>query len=216
MIVEAALGIAGGALIAAALAGFRRVRNWERAARVTAVAGAALTIVALAGLWVMPDHTASGRAVIGTALIATGGALYTLRARISAVTPLAGGLLLTYVTLIGGRASSAPLATSSLIVLLTGSLALPVIDAAAREWRGTRIRLAAAIVLWVGLSTALMADVVTGLIQRGVWLGATPGAAWAIAGWVTSSGGLLTRRGRPRAALIAIAALATAFGALNG
>lgn len=215
MIVEAALGLAGGALIATAIAGFRRVQNWERAARIAALVGAALAIAALIGWFVASPTVPPRRAVIAAALITAGGALYAFRAGLSTLALLIGGLLLTGVTLSTGHATPAPLATTGLILLLTSSLTLPAVDAAAREWHRAPIRFAAAVVLWSGFSIALAADVTTSLIQRGAWLGSTPSAAWAIAGWISSSGSLLTQRGRPRAVLIAIVALSLAFGALS-
>ncbi len=221
MIVEAALGIAGGALIAAALAGFGCVRNWERAARIAALAGAVLAIIALIGLLVASPTAAPRSAVIATAMIAAGGALYSLRAGLSTQAPLCGealligGLLLTGVALTDGHTTTAPPATTGWIALLASSLTLPAVDTAAREWHRARLRLTAAIAVWISLSIVLAAHVAVDLIQRGAWLGSTPGAAWAIAGWLTSSGSLLTRRGRPRAVLIAIAAFSVAFGALS-
>jgi len=215
MIAEAALGIAGGALIAAALAGFRRVRNWERAARLIAIIVAGLALLAAASLIVIRPAALASQVVLAATAVIAGGTIQSLRVAASPVALGAGGALLMYVTLAGKSDAAAPLTFVDSIAVLTSSLTLPAIDVSAREWRKAPDHFEAVVALWIGISIALAVGVLTNLIQRGTWLGSTPEAAWSMAAWAASSGSLLARRGRPRAALIFTAALAVALGALS-
>jgi len=216
MIAEAALGIAGGVWIAVALAGFRRVHNWQRAARLTAIIGAALAISALAGaLLAETPASAPQRVVMATAAMVVGGSLYSLRSGASTLTLLAGGLLLTYVTLTSRGDQTAPPSTVGLIIVLTSSCSLPALEASVREWQRTHSRFGVAFAVWVGSSAAAVVSATLSLVQRGAWFGSTPGDAGLIAAWVASSGSLLVRPGRLRAVLLVTAALSVALNALS-
>ncbi len=216
MIAEAALGIAAGAWIAVALAGLRRVHNWQRAARFTAVVGTALAIGALAAtLLAETPVSAPQRAVMAATAIVVGGSFYTFRSRASALTPLAGGLLLTYVTLTSEGDQAAPPSTVGLITVLTSGCSLPALEASVRAWRRTPGHFAAAFAVWFGTSAAAVVSAAMSQVQRGAWFGSAPSDASLIAAWVAASGSLLVRPGRPRAVLLAAAALAVALSALS-
>ena len=214
MIDQAALGIAGGAWLAAAVAGFRRVRNWAQAARLIALGGAALAVVALVATpGASPGATSRPSAAI--AAITVGAAAYVLRAAASNALLSVGGLLLVYATLASGSDPATPLAVSQLVLISVSSLSLPALDAAARDWAGPAAHSRVKIGLWIGLSLAVAVYAIVNLAERGAWHGSTPDAIWLIAAWTTSSGGLLAKRSRLRAALVADAALCAALAALS-
>jgi hypothetical protein len=214
MIEQAALGIAGGAWLAAAVAGLRRARNWSQAARPIALGGAALAVVALlAAPTASPGAAPQPSAAI--AAITAGAAAYALRAGASNALLLAGGLLLVYAALAGDGDAATPLAVSQLTLILVSSVNLPAMDAAARDWREPARRPRLSVGLWFGLSLAVAVYAAENLAQRGAWHGATPDAIWLLAAWIASSGGLLAKRGRLRAALVVAAALAASFAALS-
>jgi hypothetical protein len=216
MIVEAALGLAAGALIAGGVAGLRRSSGWSRAARAIMVVGTALTIVAsLSPLITVPAAAPSAVTPV-LAAITVGGMVYSLRLEASSVTLLAGGVLLACVTLIGTTGRTGSPSVAWLIILLASSLTLPAMDASAIELRKTHSRFAAATPLWMGITIGVVAHVATSLSQHGAWIGSTPFAAWLIGAWAASSASLLMRRRRPRALLVIVAALAVAAGALSG
>ncbi len=214
MIDQAALGIAGGAWLAAAVAGFRRTRNWSQAARLIALGGAALAAVAL----VAAPAASPGAALQPSAAIAAitvGAAAYALRAGASIALLLAGGLLLVRATLEGDGHTATPLAISQLVLILVSSVSLPALDAAARDWSEPARRSRVRVGVWIGLSLAVAVSATENLAQRGAWHGSTPDAIWLTAAWIASSGSLLAKRSRLRAVLVVAAALAVAFAALS-
>ncbi|HLF28872.1 MAG TPA: hypothetical protein VJG32_21310 [Anaerolineae bacterium] len=209
--VEAALGLIGGAWIAVALAGYRRVRNWQRAARIVMLAGAALAGVALiVSLAAGPQPN-----TIAIAAILAGGAVYALRSEAAALTLLIGGLLPTYAAFSEPHNVVAPVPLVWPMTLLAASLSLPVLEVAVRQWRRTPAQFGLARALWIVLTLGMILSAISQLIQRGAWFGASPIDAWLLAGWVAAGGSLLTRAHRPRAMLIAVAALAASCAALS-
>jgi hypothetical protein len=216
MIVEAALGLAAGALIAGGVAGLRRSPGWSRAARAIMIVGTALTIVAsLSPLIAVPAAAPSAVTPVLAAIV-VGGMIYSLRLEASSVTLLTSGVLLACVTLIGTTSRTSSPSVAWWIVLLTSSLTLPAMDASVIELRKAHSRFAAATPLWMGITIGVAVHTTTSLSQHGAWIGSTPFAAWLIGAWVASSASLLTQHGRPRAVLVIAAALAVAAGALSG
>jgi hypothetical protein len=85
---------------------------------------------------------------------------------------------------------------------------LPSFDSAARIFRNQALRLDPSIVLWWGLSLALLTTATLNVVQRGLWFEGQPDTIALLAGWAASGGSLLLRNGRLRAILIFIAAFA--------
>ena len=204
MIIAALTGVAGGALIAVALAGLRRTHNWSKAGRVTAIAG--LLAAAAAALSLAWPSAAAGESAAYTAIaIVAGGLALAIVEKAPPWILLASGALLIYATLAPRPIAPPPVSLATVVIIVASAGTLPGLDAAARAWRGsldpTRI------VLWLGISIALAASAAASLLDRGAWLGSAPGNAWLVAAWITSSGSLLVTRRRGRAALMFAAAL---------
>ena len=204
MIIAALTGVAGGALIAVALAGLRRTHNWSKAGRVTAIAG--LLAAAAAALSLAWPSAAAGASAAYTAIaIVAGGLALAIVEKAPPWILLASGALLIYATLAPRPIAPPPVSLATVVIIVASAGTLPGLDAAARAWRGsldpTRI------VLWLGISIALAASAAASLLDRGAWLGSAPGNAWLVAAWITSRGSLLVTRRRGRAALMFAAAL---------
>jgi hypothetical protein len=215
VIFDAAVGVTAGASIVIAVAGLRGARGWPRAAQIVTFGGGALLVTALL---VWPFGLDAGdfpsSAMVAMLLIAAGGIASGLRSRVSPWMLLASGLLLSIAALAPKTGERATLTLVTASTWLAGFGTLPAIDAALREWRRRPARRRIGNLLWLAITAALVIHVVDNLIGRGAWLAAAPGAAWLIAAWAASSAGQLTRPGRPHAALIVVAALAIAAGAL--
>ncbi|HKZ87200.1 MAG TPA: hypothetical protein VJ793_26535 [Anaerolineae bacterium] len=212
MMVEAITGIAAGTLIAAALAGIRRVRNWSKVGRIAAIVSLlAGLLAALRPVW-QPAAGALPAATYAALFIAAGGLILAIVEIAPPWMLLASSSLLIHATLAPGEAA-APISIAALAIIVASVETLPGLDAAARSWRasvdGTRI------VLWLGISIALAASAAASLLERGAWLGSAPRDAWLMAAWITSSGSLLVEHSRWRAALMFAAALCVGLGALS-
>lgn len=217
MIVNAALGISAGVMLAGALAAIGQIRAAARILRLVAMSG---FVFALAGVVLdVVQHVSNGSAPFSTrtiaALIALGGAAYTFHTKSSPFILLTGGLLLTYATLSSTYEAPSPRTDLAKMVLAVASAStLPTLDASVRKWR----RLVTAFPvreLWFILTLALIASVWNSLLGRGAWLGSTGRDAWLVAAWICGSGGLLLSAHRAQAALLFAAALALALSALS-
>ncbi len=212
MMVEAIAGIAAGALIAAALAGIRRVRNWSKAGRIAAIVSLlAGLLAALSPVW-QPAAGGLPLAVYAAFFIATGGLILAIVEKAPPWMLLASSALLIYATLVPGEAV-APVYIAALAIIAASVETLPGLEAAARSWRGSVDRTRNA--LWLGISIALAASAAESLLERGAWLGSAPRDAWLVAAWITSSGSLLVEHSHWRAALMFAAALSIGVCALS-
>ncbi|HET7087669.1 MAG TPA: hypothetical protein VFL17_03370 [Anaerolineae bacterium] len=212
MMLEAIVGIAAGTLIAAALAGIRRVRNWSKAGRIAALVSLlAGLLTALSPVW-QPAAGALPLAVYASVFIAAGGLILAILEKAPPWMLLATSALLIYAARLPGEAA-VPISIAVLANFAAGVETLPGLDAAARSWRGSvdRTRIA----LWLGISIALAASAAESLLERGAWLGSAPRDAWLMAAWITSSGSLLVEHSRWRAALMFAAALCIGLSALS-
>jgi hypothetical protein len=212
MMADAIVGIAAGTLIAAALAGFRHVRNWSKAGRIAAIVSLLAGLgVALGRVW-QPAAGALPLAAYSALVIAAGGLAM---AAVETAPPwilLASGALIIYATLVPGEAE-APISLATLVIIAASVETLPGLDAAARVRQESVDR--THIALWLGISIALTASVAASLLERGAWLGNAQRDAWLMAAWITSSGSLLVQRRRWRAALMFAAALSIGLCALS-
>jgi len=216
MILDAALGITAGAVLSVALAGARRVRNWQRAAAVVSVAGVVVVLLALASR-LLPALGYAPAARLNLILIAFGGvALWARSVSTSSATGIAGGVLLVWATLAPGD-GSAPQSFSAVAIGL-GVVCLnllPVADDAILEWRAMPGRARWRKTQIALISVVVVANAIERILENGMWFGSSPSEAWLLAAWVTGSAGLIMARGRPRAAVTLVAALTAAASALT-
>ena len=212
MIIAALTGVAGGALMAAALAGLRRTHNWPKAGRVTAIGGLLAGVATVLSLVWLPV-AAGAPAAYAAIAIAAGGLALAVVEKAPPWVLLASGVLLIYATLAPSVIAAPPVSLAAVAIIVASAETLPGLDAAVRAWRGsldpTRIA------LWLGISIALAASAAASLLDRGAWLSSAPGNAWLTAAWITSSGSLLVQRSRWRAALMSAAALGIGLCALS-
>ena len=211
MIFEAAIGLTCGMALAVALAGLRGVRNWLRAARWIAFLSLlpAVVVLVVVGLGQLPRLTTI------VALVAVGGvhaAASTLRWRPPAVVSpklfLASGLLLVFAVLIAPLDRAMPFNAALGVLAFGVTLVMPVgVRDAINEWRGSPRVANAVTILAVAVTMLSAGAVLVSLLARGAWLDASPGSAWLAIAWLTSSGSLLMKPGRPRAALALVAAV---------
>lgn len=173
--------------------------------RLLLLISAALVLIALAGAWLDPAAASMRPTALVAWLILAGGVVYRMRGfALSPSTHLATGVLLAYIALtLPTRATST---ASDWIAALACAIVLPAFDAAARTFRCAALRFDASIVLWFGLSLALLAAATLNVVQRGLWLEASPASAGLLAAWIAAGGSLLLRRSRMRAMLIFVSA----------
>jgi hypothetical protein len=219
MIAPAIMAMAAGVLLVGSLAGLRRVQLWARAARAIAIVG---TLLAVAGLAFQFVEVASNRLALnalhlyfGAACVAIGGTAYTFHTKSSPFTLFIGGMVLAYATLATTSDASTLTEIAGLSGPIAGMTTLPMLAAAAGDWRGLPVRAGVIRLAWFVVALALIGHAAYMLVERGAWLAATPGAAGLIGAWAASSGSLLARPGRSRAALLAATAVCAAIGALS-
>ena len=214
-IAQVLMGIASGVLLAGAGSGFFRAQQWPQTSRAI-IASAFLLILIAQFIEIFRPPSGHISRVALVALVSVGAGLAYLRYRdISPVTPFATGLLLVYATLEYGGGPSVPRDIVFFTALAASAASLPAIEAATREWRGGIDVPRIAPLLWIGLSFSIGVTAITAWLDGGALFASSPGAAWLLAAWITSSGSLLMKRGRPRATCIAVAAVSIVFGALS-
>ena len=203
MIAQVTWGIAAGLMWMSGLAAWR-FHNSDRAVRVLLLSSAALSAIALPGSLFDSTSAATWPGALVVLLILSGGVLYRLRG--FTLTPgalLATATLLTLSAL--GIPRRAALEPAEWITVLSCIAVLPAFDSAARHFRKHVVRFDASIVLWFGLSLAMLTGAIINLIQRGLWL---EGNISLLVAWLAAGGSLMFKRGRPRALMIFVAACA--------
>lgn len=222
MIFQAALGIMTGISLAVTLAGFRPAPSWSRVATLVAGIGIALFAALLIGdLFVNPGGPS--RSAVAFTAIGLGGvaaAILDRKLRAGSRPPgtamLISSLFFLYATLtVTGNDKASLIATVLPIFLFACIPTLMAVHQASFEWRRTAYRFGGIARWWFGLLTfAAAAGVLNSLIEQGTWLDTSPSAVWLFAAWIVAGAGLLVGPGRPRAALLLAAAVATVLTAL--
>lgn len=204
---QMAWGIAAGLMCMSGVAAWRRVRNADRTIQLVLLISTVLAVIALLSAVFDPSAASNTSRALAVLLIVAGGMVYRMRGyTLTPAALLITSGLLAIITLT--KPANAALMLSDWIAALTCIAIMPAFDTTTRMLRNDALSFDSSIVLWFGLSLALLAFAITNLIQRGLWLESHPGTTGLLAAWIAIAGSFLLRRSRMRAILIFVAACA--------